>query len=953
MRSLRLAVRCAAAILALIVPPTASIANDAVAAQEQAPNGWGFEASDLKPDPAVRFGMLANGMRYAIMANATPKGTASMRFHFNVGSLAEAEDQRGFAHFLEHMAFNGSTRVPEGEMVKLLERLGLAFGPDTNASTGFAETIYMLDLPQVGDSYIDTGLMLMRETASELTIDPKAVDRERGVILGEMRARYNFGLRQFLDAAAFNFPLSPLATRLPIGDETVLKTAPAQRIRDLYEMYYRPDRATLVVVGDIDPAAIETRIKARFSDWAAKRGTPREPVRGTVDAGRPRAIGTFIDPDVPTSVTFTVAKPYRALRDTAETRRRNTIEALANGILNRRLAKLTRQADARFAGASAGGGDVLQIADTATISVTAKDRDWKAALAIGEQELRRALQHGFTDAELAEQIANTRTALRNAADQAGTRTSAALANAIVGTLDDGDVFTTPQSGLARFEAYAPSLTAQDVTGAFRAMWQGASPLIHVSHNAAIDGDTGAIAAQLEASMKVAVMPPAAEAKNAFAHTDFGPAGQVVADSRIADLDIRTVRFANNVQLNIKRTDFEKGRVRVSLRVGGGVLEFGQQPDGLVQLMGAFSAGGTAAHSADEIQSILAGRTVSAGFVPATDAFGGSAATTPDDLLVQLQLFAGLVSQPGFRAEGETQFRNAFSVVVPTLDTTPQGVATRDVGRIIANGDTRTGIPPLDELKKRSFAELRPVISNALARGHIEIGIVGDIDEDDAIAAVARTFGALPARAPDRSGFNAVRTFPKKRTPITLTHGGKPDQGLVQVFWPTRDGFDIAERTRLDLLSAVMQVMLTDELREKMGATYSAAATSVASTVFKGYGYMSVSLTVEPARMADVFGAIDRIAAQLAASPPNADLIARARTPMLERIARGRRENAVWLSIVDEAQTMPGDLESFRRQEAVLSAVSDKQLQQAARRYLTTRSALRISIVPRAKEQTAK
>jgi zinc protease len=947
MRSLTRGVRYAAAILALGAPFTPLIAADA------APTAWGFEASDLKPDPAVRFGALANGMRYAIMANATPKGTASIRLHLDVGSLAEAEDQRGLAHFLEHMAFNGSTRVPEGEMVKLLERLGLAFGPDTNASTGFAETIYMLDLPQVGETHIDTGLMLMRETASEVTIEPKAVDRERGVILAEMRARYNFGLRQFLDSAAFNFPLSPLATRLPIGDETVLKTAPAQRIRDLYEMYYRPDRATLVIVGDIDPAAIETKIKARFSDWVAKRTAPPEPARGTVDAGRPRAIDTFIDPDVPTSVTFTVARPFRAQPDTAQTRRRDMIEALATGILNRRLAKLTRQADARFAGASAGGGDVLQIADTATISVTAKDRDWKAALAIGEQELRRALQHGFTEAELAEQIANTRTALKNAADQAGTRTNQALANAIIGTLDEDDVFTTPQSGLDRFESYAPSLTAQEVAAAFRAMWQGANPLIHVSHNVAIDGDTRAIAAHLGDSMKLAVAPPATDAKRAFAHTDFGPAGRVVADRRIADLDIRLVRFANNVQLNVKRTDFEKGRVRVSLRVGGGTLEFGQRPDGLVQLMGAFSAGGTTAHSADEIQSILAGRTVSPGFVPGVDAFGGSAATTPADLLVQLQLFAGLVTQPGFRAEGETQFRNAFSVVVPTLDSTPQGVATREVGRIVANGDTRTGIPPLDELKKRSFAELRPVISNALARGHIEIGVVGDIVEDDAIAAVARTFGALPARAPDRTGFTAVRAFPRDRAPLKLTHGGKPDQGVVQVFWPTRDGFDFAERTRLDLLSNVMQVMLTDELREKMGATYSAAATSVASTVFKGYGHMSVSLTVEPARMTDVFGAIDRIAARLAASLPDADLIARARTPMLERIARGRRENPVWLGIVDEAQTLPGDLENFRRQEAVLKSVSAKQLRQTARRYLNAKAALRISIVPRAKEPAAK
>ncbi len=155
-------------------------------------NGWGVPLTDVTPDPSIKYGVLPNGMKYAIMRNSTPKDTASVRFRIAFGSIGEADNERGLAHFIEHMAFNGSTHVPEGDMVKILERQGLAFGPDTNAQTGFDATTYMLDLPKADAEHIDTALFLFREVASETKFDPAAVDRERGVILGEERARDNF-----------------------------------------------------------------------------------------------------------------------------------------------------------------------------------------------------------------------------------------------------------------------------------------------------------------------------------------------------------------------------------------------------------------------------------------------------------------------------------------------------------------------------------------------------------------------------------------------------------------------------------------------------------------------------------------------------------------------------------------------------------------------------------------
>lgn len=927
----------------------APVSAQSVPTSATARSAWGLDKTDLTPDSSVRFGVLPNGMRYAIMRNATPKANAVVRMRFDVGSTADDQAQQGQAHFLEHMAFNGSKRIPEGEMIKLLERAGLAFGADTNASTGFTETIYKLDLPKVSDELINTALMIMRETASELTISPAAVDRERGIIQGERTARENFGLRQFRDQVNFLAPGTPISKGLPIGTEKTIAATTAAGLRSLYERYYSPERATFVFVGDIDPAVIEAKIIKQFSDWKAKSPVKGDPVKGAVATNRPSSAHLFVDADVPTSVTISVVKPFDDTPDTKTKRARQTAEALGNAMLNRRLAGLSRKADARFTGAGANSSDFFRTAQLTSVSVTAKDRDWNAALAIGEQEVRRALLHGFSAAEYKEQIANFRTAIKNAADQAATRQNARLADQIIGTLDEKSVFTDPASDLALFEAVAEELLVSDVNSAFRSIWKGAQPQIFVAHNQAITGGDAELAKTFAASSKVAVLPFASNDNKAFAHTNFGTTGTIAANARIADLDVRTIRFANNVRLNFKKTDFETGKVHISVRVGGGLLEFPQQPDGLSTFMNTtFSAGGTAAHSGDELQSILAGRAVSFGVSAGLDAFQSGSVTTPQDLELQLQLLTAAFTAPGFRTEGEAQWRNLVGAFLPTLDSQPGGVYQRDVTRILASGDTRYGIPPEAALKALNFGALKPVVAQSFATGPVEIAIVGDIDETRAVALVAKTFGALPTRAADRPDYvksQSIR-FPANRAPVTLTHGGKPDQGIGAVFWPTTDGKDSRLAAQLDLLGSIIGLLATEELREKLGATYSPQAGSNASDTLPGYGYLSLVSTVDPKQMDVVFAAVDGIAAALAKAPPSEDIMTRARNPKLERIIRARRENGRWLGLLDEAQSSPKDLDDYRNAEAVLKAITPQEIQALAKKYMVAKDALRVKIVPR-------
>ncbi|MBA4747158.1 MAG: insulinase family protein [Sphingopyxis sp.] len=937
-----------AALTLLLSGCTAAVAQQAQPAltapalvnpQDAAAKAWGLSQSDIPLDPAVRLGVLSNGMKYALMANATPKDSVLIRFHFDVGSLAEAEDQRGLAHFLEHMAFNGSTNVPEGEMVKLLERKGLAFGADTNASTGFDTTTYLLDLPNASDDLVDTGLMLMRETASELTINPAAVDRERGVILSERRVRDTFQLRNAIASLGFYFPNMTLKDRLPVGTEEVLRGAPAQRLRDFYDAYYRPERASLVIVGDFDVAAMEAKIKARFADWQGRGVNGPDPDIGKPDAKRRAAADIYVDPAIADTVSLTATRPWAFEADTRARRTQSIAETLGAAILNRRFEKLALAEDSPIQGASFNTTRAWDTVDQASVAAAAKQGEWRAALALVDAEWRRALQHGFTDAELAEVIANRRTALENAVTGVSTRRRGGLAGGLLAMVDgDGRaVFSRPEVARDLFAEVAPTLTAASVSAAFRERHAGyGEPLVRVTAKAPVDGGADAVLAAWRQATAVAVAPPASQASATFAYTDFGAPGRVVADERVADLDIRRVRFANNVMLNIKRTDFQADRVAITVRVDGGNALATREDPTRVALGAALVVGGLGAHSFSDLQSILAGRSVSAAWGSTDFGFGGSATTTPKDLPLQAQLFAAFLTQPGWRADGLALVRRVLPQQYAANDATPSAVLARDVPGILANDDPRVATPPLEKLLTLDWDGVRTASADMLARGAIEIGIVGDIQEDAAIAAIASTFGALPERNASFAAWADARqrAFASNRAPRTLIHKGPADQAEVRLYWDARDDSDLTEALHIDLLARVLQIALTDELRERLGKTYGADVRTDLSTLYPGFGHIFAGANVDIADVAATEAAIRKVAADLAAAPPSADLIDRARKPLLENMIKARRENSYWLNSVGFAASRPERLDRDRQGIPMVEKIRAADLQAAARKYLT-------------------
>ncbi|MGN6357913.1 MAG: M16 family metallopeptidase [Novosphingobium sp.] len=916
---------------------------------------WAFEKSDVPVDPAFRFGRLPNGMRYVIRRNATPKGTAQVRMEIAAGSLDEHDDERGFAHFVEHMAFNGSTRVPEGEMIKLLERQGLAFGADTNASTGYEQTIYRLDLPRNDPALLDTALMLMREAASELSFDPKAVARERGVILAERRDRNTWQFRNLVDQIEFLHPNARYAKRMPIGAEETIFAATAESLKAFWRREYVPAQTTIIVVGDFDPAVVEAVIGAHFEDW---RSAPAEapPEAGPVDIKAAGKTDIHIDPALTERIIATRHGSWLDEPDTLAQRRETILRQIGYGIVNRRLTRLSRQPDPPFRDAGLGTGGVFKAGRSTNLVVYTVDRKWRRGLTAAALEYRRALAYGFTKAEVAEQVAGLRTAARNAAASADTRPHGALVNAVFALLHDERVPSTPQSALERVEALIPQITPARVLAALkREAVPLTDPLIRFEGRNAPEGGAEAIRAAWNDAARAKVERGKAAAEQAFAYTDFGPPGTVVSDAREPLLGIRELRFANGVRLNLKRTDLERGRVHVQLSLDGGSMLATAENPLAIAMIPMLTAGGLGKHSQDELQSLLAGHTVSANVAGTPETFVSTAQTTPEDFELQLQLMAAFVTDPGFRSEGELRYRLDINNYFAQLNATPGSALNAAIGGILSDGDPRFTLQPVEKYRALTFAKLKRDISDRLARGAIEIGVVGDIDEDQAIALLARTFGALPARETDFGAYadRRQRGFTADRAPRIIRHTGAPDQALIRVTWPSRDDSDPQEKQVLNMLERIVRLELTDALREKLGKAYSPGAASDPSPYFRGYGTFAVSASVDVQDVAAVRAAIAATIAGLRDRPVDADLMRRAREPMLESFDNALKTNQGWLTLVDRAQTEADRIERHVRARERLSAVTAAQVEAAARKYLTADRAVEVTVLPASAEASTK
>ena len=917
---------------------TAPAATPSSAAPIAAPLSlWPQAQSDLPADPAVRFGTLANGLRYAITRNATPPGQVSMRLRMGTGSLQEADPQQGLAHFLEHMAFRGSAQVPDGEVKISLERLGLKFGPDTNAFTAQTQTVYMFDLPRNDATSLDTGLKLLREVGGALSLEARTFDTERGVVLSEARLNDNPSFHMARAQQGFLLQGQMAGARMPIGKTDILQSAPVTLVRDYYRAYYRPERAALIIAGDVEPSDIENRIKAHFEDWRNLEPAGPEPDLGT-PISRGATAQVFSELGAPSTSSLSWLAPYDASPDTLAREQRDLVELVGLSVVNRRLQAAAAAADRKFTSAAVYRQNLANSARIAQLSVRHEAGLWRQALQAAEELRRQAVEQGVQQSEVDREVSELRTELQAAVSGAATRPTPQLANALVEAFDHADVYTSPAEDLAIADATFKGLTAATVNQALRAAFHGNGPLAFVSSPQPIDGGDATVLAALHAAEDSRVTAAAAIESTPWPYGEFGQRGLIASQRRLADLDVTLVRFANGVRLNVKPTKFSADQIQVAVRVGSGRAELPSRSKSMVWAAnaGGVVIGGLGKLDYQTLQRVLVGKVVTNNFQVGDDALVFTGQTRPADLAAQLQLLTAYVVDPGWRRESFEQLRSGVLPRLAQIAAIPMATFQVQIPGLLHDGDERWAFPTTAEVRAARADDLKLTLAPQLANGPIEVTIVGDVSVAQAEAAVAATFGALPARTAARIAGKAGAThFPAANTaPLVLAHQGGDDQGVAAIAWPTTDALAnlrlVAARS---LLADLMQQRLFEELRQRDGAVYTPQVVAQSSTAFPGYGSILAFADVPPAKAPLFFDAIARICASLRATPVSADEFERARNPTVAKLKQARDSNDYWLATLSAVQSEPRFAELAREALPNLQSITPAEVQAAAKAYL--------------------
>jgi len=910
---------------------------------------WAHEKSDVPADPSIRYGTLPNGVRYAIKHNATPKGQASMWVRVDAGSLMEKPNQLGLAHFMEHMAFNGTADLPKNELVHEVERLGLQFGADLNAATTFDQTFYRLDIPQATDQKISSALHVLRQQVSAATMDPKDIEDERGVIAGEERLRNSPEIKVGVKQLGILGAGTLLPNRMPIGDMDIIRTAPRERFVDYYETYYRPSRTTVIAVGDFDVDAVEAKIKLAFSDWQPKLPDGPEPDLGTVKSHAQES-HVYVDSSLRPTLTISWISPPKLLDDTLANRRAEWLREIGFAVLKRRLSEMGNLDNPAFVNANVSEGDMVRSFHVASISATYFPGKWKEALSASEQAVRQFSLYGVTQEEITREINSTRTRLENAVKTASTRNTVQLAGRIDRDVNERAVTTTPQDQLEIFESVARKITPDQVNEAIKTIFVGEGPIITLNSAAPVEGGDATLAAAFNSSKATAVAQLEAPVAKPWAYTNFGTPGTVVSRSGPNKLGASTATFANGVKVTVKTTDFDKNLVRIGLLTGIGERNFSPAAfDPRAVAIGDMLSGGFNKMTVDEAQRSLNGHVVSSSLNVLGQRFLLSGFTRPSDLDLEMQYLTAFMSDAALRsAPFAKTIANAPTFWALAMSS-PGGVYSAQVKSAMAGGDLRLTAAPPEVMATWKMDTIREDVRAMLAKGPIEIVMVGEVTLDEAIKAVAPTFGALPPRpeyntpAPGADQRHFAAPTP---TPLIFRHNGLKEQSLGLVAFPTVDATGNRKLLRqVEVLKSVVQLRVLDVIREEEALAYSPGVRDDYSADYKGFGTLEITAATAPEKLPAFYAAVERIVRGLQAKPITADELKRAREPMIEHVRRDMNTNGFWFTALLGAYYRPSTLDDALTTEADYNSVTPAMIQSLAQQYLRMDKAFKASVLP--------
>ena len=899
----------------------------------------------IAQDPAIRRGVLPNGLRYSVMRNSTPPGAVSMRLFFDVGSYEESDSERGAAHFLEHMAFNGTRNFPENELDRILAPAGVQFGRDQNATTGYFNTTYMLDLPSADPAKLELGFKWLRDVADGVLFEEAAVVRERGVVLSEHDS--NLGPQRSVATAIVEFMGKGLRTptRDPIGTPQSIRTMTGAQLRGFYDRWYRPENAIVVVVGDLPIEELERRVVDTFGSWKGRGPAPARAPRQSPEANRPMQVLVREEPSLATFLmACKVSKADPIAPVTMATTRRALEHDLWQTVLNERFTAMAAGENPPFlAGFASWDDGNRESAQTCLMAVPLQD-DWNGAMTALSDEMRRFIAHGPTQEELVRAIESKRSLLRGAAGGQGTRPTPELSNLVVAQAAEDGVSPSPDEAARVYERAVAGMTAETLRARAEADWSGAGP--HVVLTAPQGPEPAAVLAAWSAAQKRPQPGALVAAKpTTWAYTRFGAPGRVVKRDTVNPPGFTRLTFANGVVVNFKQTELEQDRVAVRVRFGAG--RGGMAPNDLFlasigsQLM---VEGGLGKHDTETLRRLFSDRGWGADLLMLDNGFIMEGLTATNGLQTQLQILAAFLTDPGFRPGLDARLPTYVDTVYRMRRTDPSLVLAEAISDALTP-NSPLALPPRETLARMKSADFARLFRPSMLNAPLEVTIVGDVSEADVTALLSETLGALPRRTGriERRADAWWARYPNQPPPVIRAfHEGPAEKAVVAVIWPlyVADPARRHEEFSLNLVASVLDFQLRHRIREELGKSYAPSA-SISMPDFSDQGAITVMVETSPADAEAVAREIQEAGAEMARGGFDQATLDAVRTPFLEQRRVLKTKNEWWMDAMDGSAADGTNLNDFLTIEDIFSRLSLADVKKAASTWLSRPPAVAI------------
>lgn len=944
----------ALALAALLLSPTtyAQTASVTTAPAKTTAQPWLYEGSDVPVDDTWTFGVLPNGLRYAVKKNEVPAGQVSIRVRIDVGALHENHDEQGFAHLIEHLSFRGSTFVPDGEAKRIWQRFGVSFGSDSNAQTTPTQTVYKLDLPNATPEKLDESVKIISGMIRNPRISPTALNAERAIVLAELRENsgaqmiYSDALRQHA------FQGQRLANRSTIGTPETLQAADAIRLSAFHERWYRPENAVVVMAGDMEPSKLANLVQKYFNDWKGKGPRAPEP-----DFGDPSPQGTpvrvLIEPTLPTTVSLAYLRPWRKVNDTIAYNEQLLIDALALQIINRRLEVQARNGGS-YLFAQVAQEDISRTADATLVSLTPVGDQWEAATRDVRAIIADAVATPPSVADIDREKTLFGNALRTMLDSYPFEAAAKQADDIVNAVDIRETVAAPKTVVMVYEGMQDKFTPERILQSTQKLFSADVRRLMVSSPTTIpDADNRALAV-LNAPVAANTSARLSENNIGFAALPkLGAPGKLVSEETFARWDFTRLELSNGVRALLYPNESESGQIRVLVRFGDGYQAVNpDQGDLLWAGPLVLPENGIGNIKRTEIDQMVNGRRIELNFSIDDDAFQFNANTRPDDLADQLTLIATKLEHPGWDAAPVERAKALATSGYASFEMSAMSVLQRDLEYLLRNKDARWKAANPSEVAKIDAAKFEAFWQPLMAQGPIEVMLLGDFEKANAIAALEKSFGAMAPRAalPISAAASDVRFPAPTATPVRLMHRGASDQSAAVMAWPTGGGIGgITEGRHLEILAAIFRDRLFEKFRAEQAASYSPDMAANWPVNFNSGGYLMAFTQVKPVDVDRFFAFVEAVAADLIANPVSADELQRAVEPTKQAIERAASGNIFWLNQLKGATYKPERFAALGKLYSDFNDVTPAILQTLAQRYFIKDKAWKLVVAPQSSD----